>query len=175
MKSIVPSAAMLVLAAASAAAQDGVRPGQFGVVEAPTAGATDVPLSQLPPAVLHTARVAMKELDGGAVPNSAQLDADEILAIYEIAGTANGRAVEADVRPDGVLVELEIEIDIADVPRRVLDAQTRLLPSFTPEGLVEKSIRPSEGGLPEIWYEFSGAEFDVEVRSDGAAALIEPA
>jgi hypothetical protein len=36
-------------------------------------------------------------------------------------------------------------------------------------------VERSDGGLPEIWYEFSGVEFDVEVRSDGAAALVEPA
>jgi hypothetical protein len=40
---------------------------------------------------------------------------------------------------------------------------------------IEKSIRPSEIGLPEIWYGFSGVSLDVEVRSDGRAVVIEPA
>ena len=37
---------------------------------------------------------------------------------------------------------------------------------------IEKSIRPSANGLSEIWYEFSGVTFDVEVRSDGRAHIV---
>jgi len=117
----------------------------------------------------------LKEHAGGATLTSAQLDMDDILAIWEIGAEAGGVALEADIRPDGTVEELEVEISEDEVPQAVLDAKARWFPSFAPEGLIEKSIRPSDDGLPQIWYEFSGVEFDVEVRRDGAAALVEPA
>ncbi len=52
---------------------------------------------------------------------------------FEVKGLIGNRIVEADIRPDGVVEELE------------------------------------------IWYEFSGTNFDVEIRSDGKAVWIEPA
>jgi hypothetical protein len=167
--------ATLLACSATALAQETVQPSDLGVVEAPVAGSKEVPVVLVPRAILHTARVAFKTYAGGAEPTGAQLDFDEVLAIWEIAGETGGRALEADIRPDGVLVELEVEIDVSEVPAAVSAAQALWFPSFNPAGLIEKSIRPSDGGLPEIWYEFSGVEFDVEVRSDGAAAFVEPA
>jgi len=52
---------------------------------------------------------------------------------FEVKGLIGNRIVEADIRPDDVVEELE------------------------------------------IWSEFSGTNFDVEIRSDGKAVLIEPA
>jgi hypothetical protein len=72
---------------------------------------------------------------------------------------------------------LEIEIGAGEVPGGVMQALKMFAPQFVPaqDGLIEKSVRPSDVGLPIIWYEFSGSNFDVEVRSDGKAVLIEPA
>ena len=171
------TAVALVVASASVNAQEAIEPDDLGVVEAPVAGSTEVPLALVPRPVLHTARVAFKTFDTDAELTTAQLDVDDILAIWEVAGEVGGRALEADIKPDGTLEELEIQVDMEEVPQVVLDVQRRWFPTFQPEGegLIEKSIRPSDGGLPQIWYEFSGVEFDVEVRSDGAAALVEPA
>ncbi|MGE3843957.1 MAG: hypothetical protein AB7I50_20475 [Vicinamibacterales bacterium] len=98
---------------------------------------------------------------------------------YEIRGEApGGRLLEADVRGDGVLVELEIQVGQGQVPQVVQDALEQYAPGFVPateQPRIEKSVRPSAVGLPEIWYEFSGQNFDVEIRSDGKALLIEPA
>jgi hypothetical protein len=77
-----------------------------------------------------------------------------------------------------VLEELEIEISQDKVLENVHEAVRRFALGFEASGespTIEKSIRPSAGGLPEIWYEFSGVTFDVEVRSDARAVLIEPA
>lgn len=167
--------AVALITISNAALAQVVQPGDLGIVEAPVAGSKDVPLVLVPRAVLHTARVAFKAYAGGGEVTSAQLDGDEVLAVWEIAGTADGRAVEADVRPDGTLAELEVEITGEEVPAAITSALAVWFPGFNAAGLVEKSIRPSEAGLPEIWYEFSGVEFDVEVRSDGGAALVEPA
>ena len=156
-----------------------VNPNDLGVVEAPTAGTTLVDLADVPPLVLHAARVAFKEYDGQAELTTAQVDADEITAIYEVKGRASdGTLLEADIRADAVLEELEIEISPDKVPENVREALHTFASDFEASDespAIEKSIRPSAGGLPEIWYEFSGVTFDVEVRSDARAVLIEPA
>jgi hypothetical protein len=176
------SAAMIVstfwmFAFGSAAAQQ-LQPRDLGVVEAPTAGSVNIALEDVPLPILHTAEVAFKKYMGGGTVTAAQVDRDDVLAIYEIIGTSDGRRVEADIRPDGVLVELERQIGQGQIPAVVSQALATFAPGFQPadqQPRVEKSIRPSAGGLPEIWYEFSGVTFDVEVRSDGKAVLIEPA
>lgn len=150
----------------------------LGIVEAPAAGSTALDLSEVPAVIKHTAMVAFKSFDGEASLTGAQVDADEVRAIYEVSGvTSKGELLEADIAPDATLLELEIEIPERKVPRRVFKALERFAPTFKSErpALIEKSVRPSEGGLSEVWYEFSGVNFDVEVRSDARALLIEPA
>jgi hypothetical protein len=174
--------ATLIVANAGAQATGGVSTvdsGDLGVVSAPTAGTTQIDLASVPPLVLHAARVAFKEFDGAAVISSAQVDADEVGAIYEIKGQASdGTRLEADITAAAVLDELEVGIPASAVPQAVSDAVHRFAPDFELADevpAIEKSIRPTESGLPEIWYEFSGTTFDVEVRSDARALLIEPA
>ena len=167
--------------ARTAFAQSSVNPQDLGVVEAPTAGSDPIGLAQLQnrfPHILHSAEVALKKYFGGAVISSAQLDRDDVLAIFEVSGQVGGRLVEADIRPDGTVEELEVEIGQNAVPTEVMQALKMFAPNFSPSNAaprIEKSIRPSAIGLDEIWYEFSGNTFDVEIRSDGKAVLIEPA
>ena len=160
-------------------AQQVVNPRDLGIVAAPTAGSTPLPLGLVPLEIIHAAEVAFKRFEGGATLTSAQLDKDDVLAIYEIRGaTRSGTLLEADIRPDGTVEELEIEIQASAVPAVVREALEQFAPSFTPDTgrpLIEMSVRPSDAGLSEIWYEYSGTQFDVEIRSDGKALLIEPA
>jgi hypothetical protein len=162
-------------------AQSSINPQNLGVVEAPTQGSEDIPLNQLAnrfPQIKHSAEVAFKTWFGGGSITSAQLDKDDVLAIFEVKGEVGNRMIEADIRPDGFVEELEIEVAENAVPSEVLQALKQFAPGFAPSGdrpRIEKSIRPSDVGLPEIWFEFSGTNFDVEVRSDGKALLIEPA
>ncbi|MGH8606928.1 MAG: hypothetical protein ACREX9_05785 [Gammaproteobacteria bacterium] len=164
---------------ATADAVESVEPNDLGVVEAPDAGSTPVDLADVPALVLHAARVAFKEYDDQAELTGAQVDTDEIKAVYEVKGRASdGTLLEADIQADAVLQELEIEISREKVPENVREAVRRFAGNFEASDeppAIEKSIRPSAGGLPEIWYEFSGVTFDVEVRSDARAVLIEPA
>jgi hypothetical protein len=137
-----------------------------------------VPLASVPLPIRHSAQVAFKRFDDGATVTGAQLDKDDVLGLWEIQGkTSDGKGLEADIRPDGTIEELEIEIGAGEVPGGVMQALKMFAPQFVPaqDGLIEKSVRPSDVGLPIIWYEFSGSNFDVEVRSDGKAVLIEPA
>jgi hypothetical protein len=163
----------------SAFAQSSVNPQDLGIVEAPVAGSVNIPLGLVPLHIRHTAQVAIKQFAGGGTLTSGQLDKDDVLGLYEIAGvTMDGKLFEVDVRPDGVVEELEIEIGAGEVPAAVREALATFAPGFTAatgRPLIEKSVRPSAIGLSEIWYEFSGVTFDVEVRSDGRAVLIEPA
>ena len=175
---VISLAAALVIAAPGVVTAQQVQPGDLGVVEAPTAGSVAIPLNAVPLHILHSAEVAFKRYGGGGVIVSAQVDKDEVLAVYEIIGTSDGRRVEADVRGDGFVLELELQVGQGQVPEEVSQALSRFAPNFQPapqQPRIEKSIRPSEIGLPEIWYEFSGINFDVEIRSDGNAVLIEPA
>jgi hypothetical protein len=165
------------LAQGTARAQS-VNPGDLGIVEAPSAGSIAVPLAAVPLPIRHSAQVAFKTFDSNARLTGAQVDKDDVLALWEIGGvSSDGRQLEADIRPDGTVEELEIEIRQGGVPNEVMQALKTFAPQFVPApgGLIEKSVRPSDVGLSEIWYEFSGANFDVEVRSDGRAVLIEPA
>jgi hypothetical protein len=178
---ILPSVLMIagsLVTLDSAVAQTSVNPQDLGIVEAPAAGSITVPLGQVPLPIRHSAQVAFKVFDSNASLTGAQLDKDDVLAVWEVRGvTSDGRQLEADIKPDGTIEELEIEIRQGAVPNEVMQALKTFAPQFVPaaDRLIEKSVRPSDVGLSEIWYEFSGANFDVEVRSDGRAALIEPA
>jgi hypothetical protein len=175
------AALALTVGAGSTFAQSSVNPQDLGVVEAPGAGSQAIPLQQLEnrfPHILHSAEVALKRYVGGASIIGAQLDRDGLLAIFEVSGVVGSRLVEADIRPDGTVEEVEVEVGQNAVPTEVLQALKMFAPNFSPSSAaprIEKSIRPSELGLDEIWYEFSGSNFDVEIRSDGKAVLIEPA
>ena len=170
-----------IIAPVTASAQTSVNPQDLGVVQAPTAGNENISLGQLEnkfPHIKHSAEVAFKTHFGGGEITGAQLDKDDVLAIFEVHGLVGDRIIEADIRPDGFVEELEIEVGESAVPAEVLAALKQFAPGFAPaeeRPRIEKSIRPSDVGLPEIWYEFSGTNFDVEVRSDGKAVLIEPA
>lgn len=179
MKNMIYHVSIAMLLMSGTAIADMVEPKDLGVVEAPVKGSSSLDLSDVPMHILHTAEVAFKEQDGMAhLTGVAQFDQDEVMAIYEIQGkTSSGRLLEADIRPDGTLLELEVEIEASDVPSKVSDAVGNFFPDFQlaeEKPAIEKSIRPSENGLPEIWYEFSGTKFDVEVRSDAKALLVEP-
>ena len=159
-----------MLAAAGVAVASGSGPYKPGFIHDPLAGAEELAIADVPPAILHSARVA---LDGGEV-TGAQLDRDAPLAIYEIAGTTGNTEVEVDVRPDATIEEIEVLITDADVPDVVSSLLASVFPDFVPE-TIEKSIRPTEIGLLETWYEFGGAEFDVEINSTATEYLVEPA
>ncbi|MES2746350.1 MAG: hypothetical protein V4655_13040 [Bdellovibrionota bacterium] len=150
-----------------------------GFVRAPTGGSKVVTLDQVPAAILHAAEIAFKSHNANYSLTGASMDFDEIEAVYEIqANGANGLKLEVDVSASGEIQELEIELAREDVPANVLEALNLYFPNFeasTDSPSVEKSVRPSANGLLEVWYEFGGMKFDVEVRSDAKSLLIDPA
>ncbi|SMF79935.1 PepSY domain-containing protein [Pseudobacteriovorax antillogorgiicola] len=151
----------------------------LGFVEAPAAGSMAMTLEAVPGPILHAAQVALQNYVGKNELVSVELDRDEIEAVYEISAlTADGRRLEADISASGKVLEIEEEIASNAVPFKIRTAIQTYLPNFLPAKetpAVEKSIRPASNGLLEVWYEYAGELFDVEVRSDGLALLIEPA
>lgn len=152
---------------------------EAGVVQAPSAGTKELSLQELPATIRHAADVALSGLGASFSLTGAVLDLDDVLATYEVQATlGDGRRVEVDVEPSGRIEEMEIQINREEIPASVLEALSRHASGFqqAQEGVMyEKSLRPSANGLVEVWYEFSGTTFDVEIRSDAKKVLIEPA
>ncbi len=146
-----------------------------GFVEAPGVEELVVDLSEVPPTVLHTAQVAFGE---DATITGASLDRDDVLAIWEITGEGGGTTMEVDVKPDAVLIELEVAVmDLDDVPFSILQVFQEAGYGDPAAAVIEKSIRPTEMGLLETWYEFDlpegNAVDDVEIRNTGQQILVE--
>lgn len=145
-----------------------------GFAQKPFAGENPVELADVPGPVIHSAEVALP----GAEWTEAQLDKDDILAIWEIAGTLDGGEVEVDVRPDGSVEEIEIIIEADAVPAAPAELFASAFPDFETVK-IEKSIRPTESGLLETWFEWDGttadgAVVDVDVESGGKLYVVEP-
>ncbi|MGF1527246.1 MAG: hypothetical protein ACFCBW_10695 [Candidatus Competibacterales bacterium] len=88
--------------------------------------------------------------------------------VYEIQGTLeDGRKVEFDIFPSGVVQEVEIEFSEAAVPGAVLQALERAYPGFTPSFIEATHTR----SLKVVGYEFVGTMgdqmLDLEVSADG--------
>ena len=83
---------------------------------------------------------------------------------------------EIDVTEDAFVAEIEQGITEEDVPADVLDAVNQYFPDFTIEQ-IERSLRPQQNGLQEIYYEMTGSigdtPVDIEVRSDVGQMVIE--
>jgi len=145
-----------------------------GFAEKPFAGEADVDLADVPAWVIHTAKVALP----AAEFKTAQLDQDDIEAVYEVQGTYAGKAAEVDVRADGSVEEIELVIDPKDVPEGPAEKFASIFPKFELVK-IEKSIRPTRTGLLETWYEWDGTAeggdpVDVEVDATGKTYLVEP-
>jgi hypothetical protein len=145
-----------------------------GFAVQPLAGEKPLNLEEVPNWVLHTASVTLPSAEFTA----AQLDQDEIGAVFEIKGTDKGAPAEVDVFPDGSLEEIELVIKTEDVPEAPLQLFNTYFPGFTLTK-IEKSIRPTRTGLLEVWYEWDGkmkdgVAVDVEINSRGSTYLVEP-
>jgi hypothetical protein len=77
-------AAGALLVADGAFAQSSVQPQNLGIVQAPTAGSVAIPLNAVPLPILHAAEVAFKRFEGGGSITAAQVDRDDVQALYEI-------------------------------------------------------------------------------------------
>lgn len=145
-----------------------------GFTVQPLGGEEDIDIENVPPQVLHTADQAARGTD----LTEAQIDYDDIEAVYEI----TGEGIEIDVKANGKLEEIEEALSRRQarnaVPRAVRRLLRRQLPDFEITAF-ERSTRPTEIGLLRVFYEFDGTqggeELDVEVNQRGTAYTVEPA
>ena len=150
---------------------------QLGFVQAPGAGSQTLAIAEVPSLVRHAAEVALRSYETEVNFLGATLDFDEIEAVYEVtARTQDGRQIEIDISPQAQVLEIEQEISRTEVPLPVLETLRTMVPNYQAADespLIEKSIRPASNGLLEVWYEFAGINYDVEIRSDARAVLLE--
>jgi len=140
-----------------------------GYTTQPIGGEQNIALDQVPPQVLHTADQAAQ----GADLTKAQVDFDEVEAVYELTAAD----IEVDVKADGTLQEIEEKIVRRQVPREV----RRLLRHSFPDlriDQIERSTRPTPVGLLQRFYEFDGEnrgeEIDLIINERGTVFTVEP-
>lgn len=136
----------------------------FAISLATSVLAQPVNMADVPEAVLETALATAPGVDF----HSVSIERANGLDIYEFeAEDYRGRHIEVDVRADGSLEEIEMEIGEAEVPSTVMNALSNELPGFA-IGYIEVSIRAN--GIHV--YEFegrdrSGRRMDIEIGEDG--------
>ena len=116
--------------------------------------------------------------DGGGTVISSHLDKDDVIAIWEVQGSsAGGRMIQVDVRPDGTIEEVELEVGAGEVPPRAGCPRTICARFYAAHRKHEyrKEYPPQRARASGVWYVFSGTTFDVDIGSDGRAVISEPA
>jgi hypothetical protein len=137
-----------------------------------TSGKRDVPLEAVPADVIAAAKAARPELHIAAAEHEVRNGAD----YYDIAGQVAGAEVELDitrVADRWAVVEVQRDLDAADVPAEVSAALAEGNPSFSATRIIE-----SDQGDGVVIYEFFGPGADgkdakIEVRfADGRADVL---
>lgn len=136
-----------------------------------------VEIREVPEKLLNAAREAVPGAEWTRAEANYDLGKHPSLMVYEIAGKKDGKEVEADIRADGSVEEVEEVIDMKDVPKPAVDLLNSEYPEFKATK-VERSTRPYRSGRKAIWYEFKGttkegAPLDVEVTEDGKYFVVE--
>ncbi len=133
-------------------------------VAADAAGETEISFEDVPRAVMDTAVATAPGVEFVKVSTEAENGA----TIYEFEATAfDGKHIEVDVREDGALAEVEIEMDMDEVPDEVVEALRAAYPDFR-ESSIEASIRGDWSTVYEIEGETrEGAAVALEISEDG--------
>jgi hypothetical protein len=134
-----------------------------------TSGKEDVSLDAVPAEVIAAAKAMRPDLQISAAEHEVRNGAD----YYDIAGQAAGAEVELDitrVADQWTVVEVQRDLNAAEVPSEVSAALAKAKPSFTTTRIIE-----SDQGDGVVIYEFFGADADrkdtkVEVRFEGGRA-----
>ena len=123
-----------------------------------------VDINDVPDDVLSTARATAPGVDFHTV----SIERENGVDVYEFeAEDYRGRHIEVDVREDGSLEEIEMEMELDEVPAAVRDALNAEFNDFS-VSYVEASIRAN--GV--FAYEFegrtaNGTRMDLEIAEDG--------
>lgn len=137
-----------------------------------TSGKTDVPLAELPPAVLDAARAAR----AGFVPAEAERETRDGRHYYDVEGHVDGYEIEFDIMQEGDswrVVETQRDIAFAAAPAPVQAAATRHDAAFVPNRVIE-SVQADGLVIYEL-YGSAGADprgRKLEVKWDGRSAEV---
>ena len=145
-----------------------------GFVTAAARDEEEIPFAKLPEAVRKAAE--------GAVPRvkweSGTKDVEDGKTVYTVDGeNAKGKAVSVEVTADGKVLEVSVEVVMAEVPAVVKDALKKKLPRFKIDDIFEVS----RGGKV-VEYQFEGQrpkdkkadhEITVTVSADGKTVEID--
>lgn len=121
----------------------------------------------LPAAVVDSLEAAFPKATIGEV----ELEKEGGLYLYEVELTQNGQETEVTVSPEGVIVEVEAELAMKDLPKAVADAITKAAGGAKIEEIEREEIRAvvRDGKLvklekPTITYEAEFRKGDKEIE-----------
>jgi hypothetical protein len=141
----------------------------IGLLVAPALGDDQIDLASVPAVVTQAAAKVVP----GARWTEAEKDTERGQVVYELKGTnAKGQAVEAWIRPDGTVFEVETQLTLAEAPAAVSAALKARHPMFRPLK-VKSELRP---GTPLV-YEFegklmNGQDMEIELTADGQVVRV---
>ena len=112
------------------------------------------------------------------------LDKEDGIELYEVELRQNGEETEVTVSPDGVIVEVETEVSLKDLPKAVADAIAKAAGGAKVEEVTREETRAvvRAGKLvkldqPKITYEAEfrrdGKEVEIELAPDGTILTTE--
>lgn len=125
---------------------------------------TEISFDDVPEPVMETAL----ETAPGVTFDRVSIDVENGQTIYEFEAEDHaGKHIEIDVLDDGALEEIEMELDISEVPVTVITALEQAAPGFEP-AYIEMSVRNGGGYFVyEFEGEFDGEEVDIEIDEGG--------
>lgn len=138
---------------------------------ASAAVANDIRLEDVPENIRRVAEYYAP----GTTFTAAGIETENGLTIYELSGPMpDGRRIEVDVFASGELDEIEMEADVADLPRAVMDAVGRIAPGG---GIVfvETSVHGDGRFYYEVEVTLNGEIRSFEIAEDGAVVSAEGA
>ena len=128
----------------------------------------------LPPAAADALKAAFPQASIGKVA----LEEEDGMKLYEVELRHKGQDAEVAVSPDGVIVEVETKVSMADLPKAVADAIAKAAGGAKVEEIEREETRAvvRAGKLvklaePRVTYEAEfrkdGREVEIEVAADG--------
>jgi hypothetical protein len=147
--------------------------GLFGLVSGASAQETEIPLDQVPKAVMDSARAKFPE----AKIKEAAKETEDGKTVFELEMTHENRKMDVTFREDGTLVLTETQVSEKEVPAIVRQAVKDKYPGAKID-LIESVKKGPEAKKEADYYEFHLTKVDkktaeVEVDREGKVLNIE--
>ena len=124
---------------------------------------TEMKLTDVPEDVVDTAIATAPGVEFDRV----SVEVENGVSIYEFESEDHeGKHIEIDVREDGKLEEIEMEISLDETPENVTEVLEETAPGFEP-AYIEASTRPDGSTVYEFEGSIEGGEVDIEIDESG--------